>query len=316
MTYIAKAMNKTTRLDAAADRAAGERPSVSNVVPVSSAMPLEYIRSAGEDSGESGGDEARTAAMAVAGLGRRVRPERPVDMAALGTLEMMPPEAVEATSDGAGRSWWREPMVAGGIALAAGALLLGFVFAPGTTGGDDAPPAAPAGRSAAQGGGTVAPGGDGGQEILVETSAATANSGGRPVVVRVQIDGGNSGRVELEGPSAPALAPAELVPTRELPEMPAYFEPLQPLELPPPPVMDPAAEEPIPSRYAAPPIEEEEDSIDDYRLEGIFWDEANPGAIINDKIVEPGKRVGALRVVEIHKDYVTVEFEGRSYDLR
>lgn len=322
MTYIAKAMNKTTRLDAGSAHegaeASGGKPNVVPVTPEAS-LPVEYV-----DPDRIGNvppdKDGRRAAMAVSGLGRRVRPEASIsDFSALGTLESLPPETSEHQAPRASRSWRSQPGVIAGAALGLGALLLGFLFAPGMDGEHENAPlpelqSAPE-AGAASGTGAESSAGAGAGALEIKSSGASGAT--RPVVVRVQIDGGNDGRVEFEGPSAPALVPATPVPTSELPEMPAYFEPLQPLELPPPPVMDPEEEEEtIDSRYAAPPVEVDEDSIDDYRLEGIFWDEENPGAIINDTIVERGKRMGSLRVIEIHKTYVTVEFEGRTYDLR
>lgn len=57
-------------------------------------------------------------------------------------------------------------------------------------------------------------------------------------------------------------------------------------------------------------------SIHDYRLEGIFWDDIKPAAIINDDIVEMGDEIDGLRVVRIDRATVTVEYKGREHLLR
>lgn len=53
-----------------------------------------------------------------------------------------------------------------------------------------------------------------------------------------------------------------------------------------------------------------------YRLEGIFWDEINPGAIINDRIVEEGDQIDTLRIKKILKSSVIVEIGGVEMELQ
>lgn len=328
MSYIAKAMSKQTGLDAAAGRAEREAHS-----------PGEAERPAGDESSEAAGAPASElefveigddrpnepqilkpgpAARKLAGMNARPRsepPELPPEM--LGTLEAPPPESAPA-SRGSSRAWWKEPIVLGGGALGVAALLIGFLFAPdGGPPGSDTPSGAapmqiapPAQDNADEGATASAEGAD------AEAAAGEKSSDRKPVVVRVQIDSGDGNNVEFEAGESRSSGSSS-----SPPKMPEVYEPLQPLELPPPPVADYdyATEDPEPSssssgsRYASPPPG---DSISDYRLEGIFWSEENPGVIINDEIVDEGERINQLRVVEIHKDFVEVELNGRTYDLR
>jgi hypothetical protein len=200
-------------------------------------------------------------------------------------------------------------MLIGGSGLGIAALLLGFLISP-----SDERDAVQAGQN----------------EIALQTLTAAGapeqvqTSGNKPVVVRVQIDSGEGGSVAFETDSKPDSPPARVIPAMSTepvtPAIPQYFEPLQPLELPPPPSMDLTVDDPVPSiprsssRYETPPPSG--DSINDYTLEGIFWSETDPGAIINDEIVSPGSRVDQLRVLEIQKDHVSVQLHGRTYDLR
>ena len=39
-------------------------------------------------------------------------------------------------------------------------------------------------------------------------------------------------------------------------------------------------------------------------LKGILWDPKSPSAIVNDRVVSPGERLGRWHVVEIQKDKV------------
>ncbi|MCL5269641.1 MAG: hypothetical protein M1457_03585 [bacterium] len=52
-----------------------------------------------------------------------------------------------------------------------------------------------------------------------------------------------------------------------------------------------------------------------WRLEGIFYDEANPLAVIDDNIVKIGSRVGGASVVEIRRDCVVLEQGGSRREL-
>lgn len=69
----------------------------------------------------------------------------------------------------------------------------------------------------------------------------------------------------------------------------------------PPPSIDP----PKPSKS----------KLEDYKLEGIVWNAKNPAAMINDRIVEEGKKLGSLLVKKIEKTFVVVELDGREYEL-
>ncbi len=198
-----------------------------------------------------------------------------------------------------------------------GALLLGFIFAPSS----DLPVESSYGGTESAGATSTAGErtnrGDGSSNAAETRVPSSSNN---PVVVRVQIDSGDGGSVEFESGGMRSASVSPVSPVAPVtPKMPEYFEPLQPLELPPPPSMDLTVDDPVPSipnrgRYEEPPPSG--DAISDYRLEGIFWSPADPGAIINDEIVSPGSRVDQLRVLEIQKDHVLVQLHGRTYDLR
>lgn len=325
MTYIAKAMSKQTRLDAADERAereaqardeASAAPSDAPAASKRGSRDLEFVSGRPERPQDPRPLSPGPAAKTLAGMNSRARPEPPtLPPEMLGTLESPPPEAVPA-SRRSGRSWWREPVIIGGGALGIAALLIGFLVAPGGE-----PPISDAGSPAAtavQASGSPAAvavnqeAADGEFREAAESESVATSSGRKPVVVRVQIDSGDGSSVEFEsGETRAASAP------RSAPKPPEIYEPLQPLELPPPPVADYTVEDPVPSssgsRYASPPPG---DSISDYRLEGIFWSEENPGVIINDEILDEGERLDQLKILKIHKDYVKVQLHGRTYDLR
>lgn len=50
-------------------------------------------------------------------------------------------------------------------------------------------------------------------------------------------------------------------------------------------------------------------------LSGIFWDEANPTAIINDQIITVGGEINGKKIVEIRKDKVILEADGQTTEL-
>ena len=59
-----------------------------------------------------------------------------------------------------------------------------------------------------------------------------------------------------------------------------------------------------------------EDSFFRLYLTGIFWDEKNPTAIINDKIVGIGDRFGVNSVVDIKQDRVILNDGFSDFELR
>lgn len=52
------------------------------------------------------------------------------------------------------------------------------------------------------------------------------------------------------------------------------------------------------------------------RLEGIIWDEKNPIAVINDKVVGIGAEVGGARVVEIRQNEVIFDINGQMVSVK
>lgn len=51
-------------------------------------------------------------------------------------------------------------------------------------------------------------------------------------------------------------------------------------------------------------------------LDGIAWDEKSPRAVINDRIIEVGNKIGGARVVEIRKDRVVLNDGATDFELR
>jgi hypothetical protein len=292
-SYIAKAMDKTRRLDAAADR-------------------VERARSDASDDPETSSEGPELVILPGAGVSKssEVLPpmRRPVLAKGEDSLPSGSLESAEEPEDlgPAARPWWKERLVWTGVALGLSAILLGFLFAPVGPPELEAPPAASSAVSA-----IVPREADAAPSESDDVPVAVSRSrGGNPVVVRVEIDSG-SGEVRLEGAGAIPNPPVSAEPTPP----PVFYDPLPPLELPPPPFYD--ASDAAPRSSSTPSfIEPTGASIDDYVLEGIFWTEDNPAAIINDEIVEAGKRVGLLRVVSVERTHVVVELKGRTYDLR
>lgn len=56
--------------------------------------------------------------------------------------------------------------------------------------------------------------------------------------------------------------------------------------------------------------------IVDLKLTGILWDEKNPKAVINGRIVGIGKRIGGNIVVDIKQDKVVVNNGIQNFELR
>ena len=57
--------------------------------------------------------------------------------------------------------------------------------------------------------------------------------------------------------------------------------------------------------------------LDKIKLEGVFWDEEDPMAIINGQVVRQGTRIGNARVVRINRDSsLVLEIDGTQYTLR
>ena len=57
----------------------------------------------------------------------------------------------------------------------------------------------------------------------------------------------------------------------------------------------------------------------DYTLEGILWSPDNPersGALINDRTMGPGDRIGDMILLEVLENYVIIEINGFKYELR
>lgn len=52
------------------------------------------------------------------------------------------------------------------------------------------------------------------------------------------------------------------------------------------------------------------------KLEGIIWDEENPIAVINDKVVSIGDEVAGAKIVGMTRNEVTFEVDGQQVELK
>jgi hypothetical protein len=288
MTYIAKAMDKTRRLDGVAARM--ERASADDASQANAGGP-ELVVIPGARSGKS-----PTPLPPMARPGRARKPDESESLESYGAAEESP--AME-------RPWWKEPLLWTAVALGLSAVLFGFLFTPVRSPDPvESMTAMPA---------AVAPAESAGTSAAEEAPAPVTVSGGRnPVVVRVEIDSG-SGEVRFDGGGSVAVTPpAPAAPTPP----PVFYDPLPMLELPPPPLFESSDVAPRSSSSSRSSSTPRAASIDDYVLEGVFWTEDSPAAIINDEIVEVGGRVGSLRVIGIERTHVVVELNGRTHDLR
>jgi len=60
----------------------------------------------------------------------------------------------------------------------------------------------------------------------------------------------------------------------------------------------------------------ESGSIQNIRISGIVWDRTSPMAMVDGKIVRPGSVVRGARIVQINKDSIVFEMNGRQYTVR
>jgi len=60
---------------------------------------------------------------------------------------------------------------------------------------------------------------------------------------------------------------------------------------------------------------DEPEPIPGWELGGILWNENNPSAVINKKIVRHGDIINGARVVQIHKDIVTLKKDNTEFTL-
>lgn len=54
----------------------------------------------------------------------------------------------------------------------------------------------------------------------------------------------------------------------------------------------------------------------DFALEGIFWDEENPTAIIDGKAVHKNEKIGSCRIVDIKQNSVIVNDGSKDIELK
>lgn len=52
------------------------------------------------------------------------------------------------------------------------------------------------------------------------------------------------------------------------------------------------------------------------RLEGIIWDERNPVAVINDKVVSVGDEISGAKIVEIRQNEVIFDVNGQLISVK
>jgi hypothetical protein len=96
-------------------------------------------------------------------------------------------------------------------------------------------------------------------------------------------------------------------------------------EIPPPPITAPqvAASTPAPAlasmpetAVSAPAVPVEPAWPADLKVTGIFFRATNPLALINGKTVGVGEDIDGIRVTQIEKDRVTVEWNGKMKELK
>lgn len=246
MTFIAKAMNKQTRYEAASERASREagsdapddapvkeKANAANDVPIF--IPIRDDGSSRSSSNTSSKTSTRPSTPSAQVTARKLSPSRSKtrskkevpELEFIGTLESAPPE-LAPVKETPKRPWWREPMVIGGGALGLVALIMGFVVSP-------------SGDSAGVDTAVVGPNEAALNTLLSSPDSSQVQSKGKPVVVRVEIDSGDGGSVEFESSgssnasrAAKVMEAPEQAPEPVTPKIPEYYEPLQPLELPPP----------------------------------------------------------------------------------
>ena len=88
-----------------------------------------------------------------------------------------------------------------------------------------------------------------------------------------------------------------------------------PVIAPPPPANTNPPAPPPPAPAPAPVIVPEALPFPDLKLQGIFYNRANPKAAINGQIHAENEMVGEVRIVKIAQNKVTVEWNGQTKDL-
>ncbi|MBI1785520.1 hypothetical protein HYR69_10285 [Candidatus Sumerlaeota bacterium] len=71
---------------------------------------------------------------------------------------------------------------------------------------------------------------------------------------------------------------------------------------------------PLPKKSGAPPTLNEVRAA--YKLDGIFFSEKDPMAVINDEIMKVGQKLEEMTVVKINPSSVVVKVAGQEYELR
>lgn len=57
------------------------------------------------------------------------------------------------------------------------------------------------------------------------------------------------------------------------------------------------------------------DALPPLIVKGLIWGSNKPQAIVNDSVVKIGDEVAGTKIVDINKDYITVLFNNRLYEL-
>ena len=63
------------------------------------------------------------------------------------------------------------------------------------------------------------------------------------------------------------------------------------------------------------PTAEDLATIEALKLNGIVYNKKRPKALVNNQIVTAGDMVGRVKIVEIQKNFIKVELNGKTHDV-
>ena len=123
------------------------------------------------------------------------------------------------------------------------------------------------------------------------------------------------------GPTpTPKPTPSKTAPPVRTPVTPPAGKPAVPLIPRPTPTPKPASKQtPAPPQPPVPmPLRSEFQQPEEYsiKLDGVMWDDKNPSALINGRIVGTGQNVDGWTVVKITKEYVEMKKDDVKYKFK
>lgn len=150
----------------------------------------------------------------------------------------------------------------------------------------------------------------------LQVTPAPTQSAQAPTIIKINLQPATPAAVPPAQESASAVAAPAKVPSLPGEQAPARQVVLnvspQPVS---PSASEPAMESESPAEVSSEPIREEGKTFG-LRLEGIVWDETQPMAMINGRIVEEGDKIEGVRVVKILKTAVEIEKDGQHYSIK